>query len=262
MNFMEIIFALEKVIVDIKSYVRLDMVTQADGDSGDSAQRTGTLYAMTALLDKPSSANTLMQKHLGMSYEKSMAVLEAAPGVYRRSSDPAHWGYNSNNFSRDQWSILQLAFAANGDKKRLVESMKALIGRKLLHQNVHPGTDAAPDFRKFPDVAHPSHFSVFIRGMGWWWMYPILAVIDLLLLADVALRCFHDPANDADNMLAQQLLYAQKYTTPASYVAMQIYRLTNWRTKLRAYHGPARNGIPPLAALIELAYDVKTGSGK
>jgi hypothetical protein len=134
--------------------------------------------------------------------------------------------------------------------------MLALIGRGFLHQNVHPGTDAPPEFRKFPDVAHPNHLSVFIRGKGWFWAYPILVAIDCLFLGDLLLRTVYDQANDADNMLSQQLLYANlKYVTPASWLAIRLYGLTNWRQKLRAYHGPARNGIPPLAELIILAYN-------
>lgn len=255
MNLLESTLALEKVMADIKPFVRDNIVVQADGDSGDSAQRTATLYAMAGIIGKPLAYRRL--KDAGLSYEQSIQQHEVSPGIYRRSNDAGHWGSNPNNFSRDQWSIMQLAFATNGDTKRLKESMWQLLKRGLVHQNVHPGTDAPADYRKFPDVAHPSHFSVFIRGMGLWPLYPVLVLIDLLLLADVSLRMVHDPANDIDNMLSQHILYAQKYTTPASYVAMQVYKRSSWKQKLRAYHGPARNGIPPLADLIVLAYDIR-----
>lgn len=254
MNFLAILILLDKVLADLKTFVRLDMVVQADGDSGDSAQRTGTVYAMTGLFATSSTPSKL--KTANLEYERSMEALTFLPGVYRRSSDPAHWGYNPNNFSRDQWSILQLAFAANGDKKRLKESMTQLLKRKGFHQNVHPGTDAPENFRKTPDFAHPSHFSVYIRGMGYWYAYPALVIIDLLLLGDLAIRQFHDPANDLDNMLSQHILYANsKYRTPASFIAKKLYDCTNWRTKLRTYHGSTRNGISPLAELIILAYE-------
>lgn len=255
MNFLAALMLLDKIMAEIKSFVRQDMIVQADGDSGDSAQRTATLYAMTSVLESPKLERRF--NWIGLNYERSMNAITVAPGVYRRSTDASHWGHNPNNFSRDQFSILQLAFAMNGDRFRLKQAMDGLISRKLLHQNVHPGTDAPPEFRKFPDVAHPSHFSVHIRGMGYWFLYPVLVAIDCLLLADLVVRAVHDPANDLDNMLSQHILYAAlRYPTPASWLARHLYALTNWKEKLRAYHGPARNGIPPLAELIILAYNI------
>lgn len=240
----------------LKSFTRYThnySLVQADGDSGDSAQRIGSFFVLTAMANIKLGTIPFF---CPLEYEKSMQQHEAAPGIYRRSNKPAHWGYNPNNLSRDQWSILQLAFAANGDKVRLKQSMRALLSRGLLHQNVHPGTDAPPEYRKFPDIAAPTHFSVFIRGMNWWFLYPLLLFFDLFFIGDLIARKYNDTAQDYDNMLAQQLLYAySKYKTPISWLVMQKYKKTDWLYRLDKYHSKERNGILCFPALFWLAYD-------
>jgi hypothetical protein len=230
-------------------YIDQQMIVQADHDSGDSSQRMGTYWTLGPLAGL---SRQELESQIGQDYETSMKAHEASEGLYRRSNDPLFWGHNPNNFSRDQWSILQLSWAVNSDYKRLWASMKALIGRKLLHQNVHPGTDAPPEFRKFPDIAHPSHFATFIRGMNAWYAYPVLCVLDLTLVGDLY---FRRPSWDYDNMMAQHLLYANlKYPTIASKTAMYFYPVSDAMSKIETYHSLQKNGIPPLAELFKLAY--------
>jgi hypothetical protein len=235
---------------DLGPFLYKNMIVQADYDSGDSSQRMGTFWAMGRLAQN--STETL-EVDISQSYETSMKAHEVSPGVYRRSNDETHWGYNPNNFSRDQWSILQLSWAINKDKKRLKESMIALAKRGFVHQNIHPGTDASPNFRKFPDIAHPSHFSVFIRGMDLWYFLPLLSILDITLLGDLFTR---KSSWDYDNMMAQHILYANiKYPTFASKIAMFFYLKTDFMQKIEVYHSLQNNGIPPLVELFKQAYN-------
>lgn len=230
-----------------KPYVHMNTIVQADLDSGDTAQRVGHFLALCNMAKLPSFDV--------IDYTKAINALTSAPGVYRRSADPTHWGYNSNNFSRDQWNALQLAFAIHNDTVRLKESMLQLVRRKLFHQNTHTG--APPSTEKTPDFSHPTHFSVHIRGMNdesRSWLLPIL---DLFFLGDLILRNFTDSANDVDNMLAPQLLFANiVMPTFVSKLAIKIYLRTNFIDKIRAYHSPERNGILPFTELVEYAYNV------
>jgi len=239
----------QQILIEMREYRVGDTLGQLDQDTGDSAQRAGTFFALCSMSN--------LNADYVVGYDRCIDSHTARPGIYRRSPDPKFWGYNTNNFSRDQYQALQLAFAARRDSKRLQESMSALKSRKFFHQNTHPGTDAPPDFRKTPDFSHPSHFSVHIRGRKLTLFTPLLYVIDLFLLGDLVLRQFTDTANDVDNMIAPQLLFANlQMPTFVSKLAMKLYLRTNFMTKLRQYHGPARNGIIPMADLIQYAYTV------
>lgn len=232
---------IENIMLVFKPYLAKNSIVQADGDSGDSAQRVGHFFALSKL----ATANQQV-----ISYESAINAHTISPGVYKRSTDDSHWGSNPDNFSRDQWQALQLAFAAHNDKKRLCESMMALLKRGLLHQNSREGTDG--NKLKFPDIAHPSHFSVFIRGMNLWFLWPILWLFDVCFLADLFFRKY---ATDYDNMLAPQMLYANvKYATPVSKLAMKLYVQTDFINKLEKYHSVQRNGILPFPALFWAAY--------
>lgn len=222
-------------------YVSENTIKQADGDTGDSAQRVGTFFSLVGMLGKKQSV---------LDYDTAINAHTAGPGVYRRSPLKSFWGYRTNNFSRDQWQALQLSFATNADKVRLCDSMLQLVKSGLLHQNTHTGTDG--DFKKFPDIAHPSHFAVFIRGMNWWLLWPVLCILDLFLLGDLLAR---KSAADYDNMLAPQMLYANiKLQTPVSKLAISLYVKTDFISCLEKYHSVQRNGILPFPALFWAAY--------
>jgi len=233
-----------------KFYTAKNSILQADGDSGDSAQRVGTFFSLAAMAKLH---DLQINGALSINYEDCVLAHTAQPGAYRRSTDSSHWGYNTNNFSRDQWQAMQLAFAARGDKRRLYDSFKALLGRYLFHQNTHEGTDG--NKVKTPDIAHPTHFSVLIRGLGLGkFLFPVLYVLDCSFLFDLLLR---KNATDYDNMLAPQLLYANLVSsTLISRLAMRLYVKTDFIACLDAYHSVARNGILPFPALFWYAYQV------
>ncbi len=239
-------------IMDLRKflpYISNNTITQADFDSGDSGQRIGHFFALTGMAG--------LRTDSVLTYEFAIGAHTSASGIYRRSADPQHWGYNPNNFSRDQWNALQLSFAVQGDTDELKTSMQKLKERHFLHQNVHPGTDAPDDFRKTPDLAHPSHFSVYIRGLRLTKFRLLLPLIDLMFLGDILLRKYTDSANDLDNMLAPQILYATLVMpTFVSKLAMKLYLRTNFMDKIKAYHSVERNGILPFPELIEYAYNV------
>ncbi len=238
---MELQLALEAIEAQIIQYE----VRQADGDGGDSAQRTGFYHSVVTMLGVAPETGT---------YSLAMQQFEVRPGLYRRTSDAGHWGSNPNNFSADQFAGLQLAFATHSDKKRLAESMWALAARVGFHQNVHIGTDATGTWRdyKLPDFMRPTNLSVFLRGMNYKWSYPLLALLDLGFLADLYLR---SGSSDYDNMLLPNLAYAQvALPTPMSRLAWHLYNKKDALEKLERYHdvGPERNGIRGMAALFAL----------
>lgn len=233
-----------------KMYTRENTITHADGDTGNSAQHVGHFFALCKLA-KLSDKNIM--DNFGLNYDLCMEAHTVKPGIYRRSPDSSHWGNNPDNLSRDQWQALQLAFAIRKDKPRLLASFKALLSRGLTHQNKFEGTDGTKP--PLPDISHPTHFSVIIRGMGFGnLLWPLLCVLDLSFLAGIILR---KSTNDYDNMLAPQLLYANVVaSTFISKLAMRFYVRTNFITCLEQYHSVERNGILPFPALFWYAFHV------
>lgn len=232
-------------------------VRQADGDAGDSAQRDGTIWAIAKIIE-PDRTN-----FGAFNYEVAMKNHEVKPGYYRRTCNKEHWGYNPNNLARDQKSILQLAFAVNGDKKRLKESILNTVKRFFFHQNYYIGTDTNGKFfhdYKIPDLMHPNEIGVFIRGMDFKLLKPVLYVCDLFFLADLY---FRKGSKDYDNMLFQQLAYAQlKIPTYASKLAWLLYDKDDALEKIKDYHavGVEKNGIKGFYELFQLLNEKLKGA--
>lgn len=245
-----------KILEPFQRYTyEADEIHQANGDGGDAAHRTATFYILTTMLGI--NWFDLLTNHMPMYRDSMENNFEVSAGIYRRTRNPKHWGSNPNNFSRDQWSMLQLCFAVMGDKVRLKESAGKLALRGGFHQNVHIGTDASTTFPwgyKIPDFSHPSHLSVFIRGMNLSFMRPLLYVLDLTLVGDLY---FRKGRGDADAMMALHLLYAnQKYSTLISRWVMKKYLETDFMNQIRNNFGEGldKNGIEPMIKLYELVF--------
>lgn len=231
-------------------------LSQKDLDQGDSSQRDGLFYALAGLLKLPKD---FIGRDLSQGWSEVVKLHEAAPGLYRRSPDPAYWGHRPDNFSRDQHSVLRLGMAAMGDQARIKESGTAMIKRFGFHQNTHRGTDDPNDAWKIPDIMTPGELTVFIRGLSAWYLYPLLLVLDLALFIDLLLR--KNDNWDQDNMLAINLLYAyKKYPTPGSWLAMKLYKRTNFMDRIYNYYRDdnGNNGLAPMYDLYKLAYEELT----
>lgn len=218
-----------------------NIICQNNRDQGDSCQREGTCVALLVLDGHNYEGNERL-KH-------SLSQLRVAPGVYRRSPNLHYWGSNPNNLSRDQRAMLELAMALCEDKKNLKEAGLYLLKRGGFHQNTHPGTDAPDDAWKIPDIVSPGELAVFIRGLDAWWLYPLLYVLDLGLLVDISTR--KKRLWDADNMLAVNIIYAnKKYPTLVAKLAKKLYNWQSAMEQIKAYYtNDDNNGIPPLGKM-------------
>lgn len=214
------------------------LIKQLDGDQGDTCQREGLFIALLALSGENYLANERLQY--------ALSKLQVEPGVYRRASDPDKWYSNPNNLSRDQRAMLELAMAACGDKKTLKEAMLYILSRGGFHQNVHPGTDVPEDMRKTPDIVSPGELGVYIRGLNLKFLYPILMLLDIGLIADIYLRSKWDGAN----MTVINIMYANhKYPTIFSKLAAKLMPIQDMKEEITTYYSAKKNGIPDLGEL-------------
>lgn len=246
---------------DFVNYIKFNIITQRDGDTGDSAQRLGVFICLTKLAGIETDFKGRPIKEF---YENGIRGIEKSPGLYRRSPDPEHWGYKTDNFTRDQRGMLELGMACMEDTKRLKESGLYLLKRGGFHQNTRKGTDDVENKWKIPDFTTPGEITTFFRGLikstfGKILMQPILNFLDLGLIFDVLSR---GTSHDIDNMLATKILYDNAVNpTIVSRLAMKLYLKMDFMQRIKDYHsigkdnyGNQLNGIGPFPDLFKYAY--------
>lgn len=262
---------LNKDLLKFRTYG--EIISQASGDMGDSLQRTSTYHSIMKLLNESIADRDIPIEE---SYKKDMDQLEPIPGWFRRSPDPNYWGSSVHNCSRDQLSQARITMGLYGDKERLWRSVKAQTKRFGFHQNKHGNyvmekdciswKDAIAhsiklwsagmmeDLKSFwqmdarprvPDISTPGEIGTIIRGMGWWWLYPVLCIVDIFLLLEN--NIIKSNAWDSANMSCMVMIYANhKYPTPFSKLAWRNLDKEMCKAQIRHYYS---DGIPPLGEM-------------
>ena len=239
------------------------ILTQASGDGGDSAQRTGSLYALLAALkaEQDDRGKSVIE---GFRYD--LDKLQAFPGRYRRHPDGrcengrwVKWYANPNNFTRDQSSVLQAAMVMLDMESELRDIYAQRKTRYLFHFNSESYDDSEPIRTKFPDPPSLIEVGQFIRGLHKWYLYPLLLITDLELFGFLILRKFSERTRyDSGNMYVPLLLSSlHRYATPWGILAKKLYSRTNDMADVRKYYSEAegRNGLEPLGELYELVFN-------
>lgn len=219
------------------------LICQISGDQGDTCQRVGTFYFLAYILGLNMSYRN---EDILTNFFSDIAKLTAGSfgsGRYRRHNNPNAGWYSDRQLSRDQKSILVLSMATYGLKSRIKEAFKDNTSRIFLHQNTLDDDGVS---LKFPDVMVPNEFSVMIRGLEIWYLYPLLYILDLSFLLEIFI--FRKTKLwDYDNMLCQQIMFAVlKRPTLISKLAFKLYQKTDFLDRIKAYHKDFSNGIPAL----------------
>lgn len=195
-------------------------IVQADGDGGDSPQRSSAVYGMRAILGEDTSD---WQK-VAQNYEPNL------DGIFRRH--PVRWN-DPADFSRDQMCMVIFACALLQDKARASRIRQAFAQRLWLNQN--------------KDLPSPGQIAGLIRACQSKALYPLLFLLDLLMFADLYFR--KRQLWDYDNMLFMQMATAQQVMpTAAAKLAWTQYMKTDWRERVRYYHETTAiiNGCDPV----------------
>lgn len=224
-------------------------IGQADGDKGDSAQRTASFIVLMRALGQ--------KDVMPVSDLQLINYFEVAAGRFVRYPTANNgeryvpWYGEPDNFTRDQAVVLQAAMVMVGAKDAMKRLFKARASRLLLHFNTLSYDDQEPIRKKFPDLPNFVELAQFIRGFNLWGLYPLLCILDLQNLIDVLFARKLQPY-DSDNMLLPILISSNTHlATPISWLTKKLYKFTDARQRLLAYHeeGPGKNGNAPLGAL-------------
>jgi hypothetical protein len=174
------------------------LIVQADGDGGDTAQRTGMFY---------------YAHYDPQAFERALNQLEVEPGLYVRHPRQGSFRNDVTRFSRDQQRPLVIALGKYGMYDRLWRLTIRHIFRLGKYQNM--------------DFSGPSHIGEYIRAFRARALYPVLVVTDLALVFDtleIAVRTRFNPDLTDDNNHLLSLLQAQDIMpTPTSWFARKLY---------------------------------------
>jgi len=226
------------------------------GDGGDSAHRFGSYIFVKKLLDQP---ETEWEDDVDSYYSHGISQYIPENQLPRRHPDPSRWYSRPDNFSRDQTRMLLAAAYAMDDVATSKRIMGNLAKRLGWHNNVRPnyvkpGQDGWK--WKIPDNVIPSQITMYIRTTKNKLLYPLLVVLDVFLLVDLALTAYTDRKDiktdgsrtDAHTMLLCDIVAGVRtMTTPFSWLAGRIYKSMDYAGALRYIFDQRRSFDPPFA---------------
>lgn len=142
--------------------------------------------------------------------------LKDGPGQYvRHQCDGEAWHADPKEFSRDQTLPLAFMLSVCGFRTDLKELYWAHFRRLGKCQN--------------KDWLFPEHWNIFIRGLGWWWLYPLLIIGDIQMIGSAIVRCIKsqrdfDDVGDDKNMTLSIMAGELYLWTPFVEIARLIYK--------------------------------------
>jgi hypothetical protein len=219
--------AFERSINDVLAYEdKFGLITQKNGDGGDTCQREGMFIFFIELL----FINLLISKTMYFKMKKRFLTavlpqLEVGNGIYRRHPDSTKWYSNPNNLSRDQQVSLVFSLGIfDEDKLRLLFERHKRRGG--FYQNTR--RNWGKEGWKIPDFAGPSHWGQYIRSFkakGWRWLLYFCDFFACIHAISNAIRCIYDTDHSDDlNFVTSQLQAKYIWPTFWTNIANWIYR--------------------------------------
>jgi len=177
-------------------------IVQADGDGGDSAQRTGFVQAALFLQGKVMTLLTKWRRH------------EIAPELCVRHPHQEGFRSDPKHMSRDQTDPLVIAAGLYGDLRWVRRMLLAQVRRLGKYQN--------------KDWTNLQTVGLYIRALRYWQLWPLLCVVDLGLLSNafiILVKGLRNPDHSDDNNHILRLAQAQRVLpTPISWLARKLYK--------------------------------------
>lgn len=219
---------------DFYPYFVNGTLVQANGDAGDSANRTGLAMVCSAVLNIK-----LPVHYMALRDRKNI-------GRYVRGLQQQY--AHSDYMTRDQMAPIECAMVLHDDKNSLIDHLRLRLPRMLFHFSTY---DPTLTRSKAADPVSPLELAVIIRGLNWYILWPLLLILDLFLMPLVI------GAKNDGQLLAFHAVAKTKLSTPISWLAKRLlaFRAPSIADSIRNYYaeGAGRNGLKPLGdALVEV----------
>jgi hypothetical protein len=195
-----------------------NLIVQADGDGGDTCQRTGMWYFGRALREGVSAglreefAANLMWLYSLCAWNLNFGQLIRHPGKDDGSS-AAFWS-DPKRLSRDQQDAMVIALGELCYDRQWRSLFFAAKSRWFFYQN--------------KDLPTLQSFGVWIRSGRVLIAWPLLMICDMGLLLNAFIKIFkRNPDNSDDVNHIMRITQAQRIMgTPISWLARKIYKKT------------------------------------
>lgn len=206
------------------------LLTELNGDGGDSAQREGMLLLLAAALERKGLVSTEDYMLLKGTFILIHAKLIRPDGTLRRHCDESKWYGRWDKGSRDQYHLI-LGAGAAGLKSIVLKVFKGHLRRALLFTTNYTG-NGDTERLKLPDITLGGFWAYYLRALlSPVWLtvlYPLMCLLDLSLVFNSLIRVYYfgrDKENtDVLNHL-QALIYSElMYSTVVSRFAMRLMR--------------------------------------
>lgn len=212
------------------------LIVQADGDGGDSAQRTG-FYYFGVLFAQECSANDCINDWV--HFMACLKRLNTPEGFIR---NPEKWN-DPKDFSRDQHNPLVMAMGA------YCGYFDSILGPILLSHLKRFGKYQNKDW------AGPVDWGIYVRAFSAWYLYPYLLFSDLFLIlgsmVNIVKSFDRTYTDDAPNWCMTLVQAKHFMPTPLSWIARKLY----YNYRLTPPNPPSVERVTP----IKLPYDaIKT----
>lgn len=187
------------------------LIVQADGDGGDKLQREGFWYEGTNFCPR--------EQIRGMAYyHAALAILSDQEGNLMR--DQIKWT-DPKDVSRDQLvsNIRAIGYRTYGSSLDIFYQAKL---KRIL-------TNVIKNFSRYPngDLAFLIDYSRFARAFGTWWLYPLILLGDLQMLANTLIRLWAgrnpDDVGDDINHIGDLAQARLSLPSPISWLARKLY---------------------------------------
>lgn len=204
-------------------------------DGGDSSQRCGAYWFGIYLRNKKGFGSDDWPYRRQEDFQLAIDSLEInQSGLWRRNK----YQYNQpEDYSADQQVSLQCALKVHNK----IEPLKRMIFKQWKHFGKYQNAD----IRKY-------EWTIDFRCLGWWWMYPLICILDLGLLVNLIIRIIKntiDPDNVGDTLNNSILILfcCEVYPSPTSLLSKFIMRRTNFQQQWDWYF--RQDSAPPLNEL-------------
>lgn len=224
-------------------------------DGGDSCQRMGMYFALLKFM-KNEDRQKYPNADLNFFYN-ILSQLQPAPGIVIRHTRISYWASDFYRGSIDQtrpylvaagaWGFTDLVFKYfKGHAVRLwlfTDNFFRNGSHKQNHGEVFKHDKKGRPVKrnaaaKIPDPTFVEFWSLYIRGLNAWPLYPLLLIFDLQnLLSAMQNRWLDSDNHDIINQATITLYNRSKYWTPWAWLAHKIHSPKYVLPKVASYFG-------------------------
>jgi len=207
----------------------IDKIVGRDG--GDCCHKESRYWVALGLMSEANQLKWLNALERNTSdAHRNLALFQPHPGILLRHPNPELDAGDWDRGSRDMYKPYIMACGL-WDKKQLWRMIKGHAKRLFLLAN-NSRQNGATKFNhsengysyapKMPDLTGPKVWNCYLRALNKWYLWPLVFLFDIELLAGAINWKFFKKSNLAQNQCAEQVYATKRLPTPFSWLSNKI----------------------------------------